>query len=441
MKLHRLSPKQSAGLRYCAELTVGVLLVSLAMRTWLLQGVVVPVCVSGGSMAPTLCGEAFEASCRRCGFTFSFGREQSPPAGRLQCPNCGFRHAGLEGARRQAADRVWIDRASYQLRSPDRWEVVVFRCPDRPRALCVKRVVGLPGEQVEIRRGDVYIGGRITRKSYRQVQAASILVHEAAFPSTGDSLEARWKSAEARSRWQRAGDGFRFDGLASAADAEDDAPSEKRLDRLVYHHPGGRPIRDDFAYNQAASRILNDVSDLRVTFEFRARGSGELRILLLDGRERFVAILRIGKGRDAACRLLRNGDEVAQCEAGLRREWTSASQVELSQFDRRVMLAVDGSILLDYAYDPSERPWKPSSRPTALSAAGVEAEVRNLRLWRDIYYVARPERAWGVGAPCRVGADSLFVLGDNSPISRDSRTFPEGVVSTKLLIGKAFGVD
>lgn len=44
--------------------------------------------------------------------------------------------------------------------APRRWDVVVVRAPEDARRLLIKRVVGLPGERVEFRGGDVLADGR-----------------------------------------------------------------------------------------------------------------------------------------------------------------------------------------------------------------------------------------------------------------------------------------
>ena len=58
-----------------------------------------------------------------------------------------------------AGGRIVIDRTAFWLRPPRRWEVIVFRSPDLPRELCVKRIAGLPGERVHIANGVVYANG------------------------------------------------------------------------------------------------------------------------------------------------------------------------------------------------------------------------------------------------------------------------------------------
>lgn len=43
-----------------------------------------------------------------------------------------------------------VDELSYRLRDPNRGEVIVFRYPKDPKQFYIKRIIGLPGEQVEI---------------------------------------------------------------------------------------------------------------------------------------------------------------------------------------------------------------------------------------------------------------------------------------------------
>lgn len=50
-----------------------------------------------------------------------------------------------------------IDELSYRFRTPERGEIVVFRYPRDPDQFFIKRVIGLPGDTVEISRGEVLI--------------------------------------------------------------------------------------------------------------------------------------------------------------------------------------------------------------------------------------------------------------------------------------------
>jgi len=51
-------------------------------------------------------------------------------------------------------------------RPPRRGDIIVFRYPNDERRTFIKRVIGLPGETVEIRQGTVYINGSPLEESY-----------------------------------------------------------------------------------------------------------------------------------------------------------------------------------------------------------------------------------------------------------------------------------
>jgi signal peptidase I len=64
-------------------------------------------------------------------------------------------------------DRLLADKLTYRLHAPHRGDVVIFYYPRDPQQIYVKRVIGLPGETVDIRNGDVYINGRKLSEPYR----------------------------------------------------------------------------------------------------------------------------------------------------------------------------------------------------------------------------------------------------------------------------------
>ncbi len=54
-------------------------------------------------------------------------------------------------------DRIIANRLAYKFDKPERFDIVVFKYPDDESTLFVKRIIGLPGEKVEIIDGKVYI--------------------------------------------------------------------------------------------------------------------------------------------------------------------------------------------------------------------------------------------------------------------------------------------
>ncbi len=56
-------------------------------------------------------------------------------------------------------DRVIGSRLSYRFDDPERGDIAIFRFPDNEKIYYVKRIIGLPGETVDIVDGQVYITG------------------------------------------------------------------------------------------------------------------------------------------------------------------------------------------------------------------------------------------------------------------------------------------
>ena len=60
-------------------------------------------------------------------------------------------------------------RLSYTFNSPERGDIIIFKYPDDESVYYVKRIIGLPGETVEIKDGFVYIDGQILTEDYLTV--------------------------------------------------------------------------------------------------------------------------------------------------------------------------------------------------------------------------------------------------------------------------------
>ena len=62
-------------------------------------------------------------------------------------------------------ERVILDKVSYRIGEPSRGDIVVFPVKGEPLPL-IKRVIGLPGETVEVRDGRVLVNGVALREPY-----------------------------------------------------------------------------------------------------------------------------------------------------------------------------------------------------------------------------------------------------------------------------------
>ena len=71
-------------------------------------------------------------------------------------------------------ERIFINKFVYRFEPIERGDVVVFWYPlDRSKSF-IKRVIALPGESVEIRRGVVYVNGKMVQESYVPPQYADV---------------------------------------------------------------------------------------------------------------------------------------------------------------------------------------------------------------------------------------------------------------------------
>lgn len=68
-------------------------------------------------------------------------------------------------------DRLIIEKISYRFRKPKRGDVVVFSPTDALKAqnykeAFIKRVIGIPGDVVEVKKGEVFINGEQLKEKY-----------------------------------------------------------------------------------------------------------------------------------------------------------------------------------------------------------------------------------------------------------------------------------
>ena len=80
-------------------------------------------------------------------------------------------------------DRVIVAKIVYRFRNPKRFEIAVFHAPAKAKQLCteggtyLKRVIGLPGEQVTEKNGFFYVDGRKLNEPYLSLHDRDSVTH------------------------------------------------------------------------------------------------------------------------------------------------------------------------------------------------------------------------------------------------------------------------
>lgn len=474
------------------ELTQTVLtalILAFAFRAFFIEAFIIPT----GSMAPALLGAHGTLVCPVCGLEFDFGPGGAMgcggttfvlPADAL-CPNCHTRTPlSVESAVRKAGDRILVHKWPYDLGGPlgpKRWDVIVFLDPADPNKNYIKRLVGLPGETVEIVDGDVYINGQIARKAAAVQRVLWSLVFDQNHVASGavpGQPGAPWRATSQS-------DGRMWRGVAERVIGFE--PQGQEPAELVFSSGiDGQYLRDVHAYNGGATGAC--VGDVRLCAEVVPRGgSGWLEWeIVRDG-----TVFRARIDSRGHCRLSMRParvDEVAQMDGrGLppassggsaggwevtlgQRDVRAARPgrplvVEFGHLDYRVYLRLDHREVLatredQYTAHLGDLRGFQRRRPLELRirAAGWSLELHGLRVERDVYYTYREgqTRRAEAGEPFELSPGAYFVLGDNSPRSHDSREWDRcgpplqhewesgryqiGTVRADQIVGRAFFV-
>ncbi|MFH1748062.1 MAG: signal peptidase I [Planctomycetota bacterium] len=409
------------------QTVITALVLAFIFRAFMVEAFIIPT----GSMAQGLMGAHTTRTCSACGWEYDFlpGRD-------CFCPNCHLREPlAAENAPLKAGDRILVHKWPFAIGGmfrPQRWDVIVFRCPFDPSENYIKRLVGLPGEAIEIIDGDLFIDGRIQRKTPAAQSQLWFLVFDQRFFPRRDTLAYDGPRWVADGRTHDTTGWTNLDARVIRYQGLDDQQ------RSIHFRPGNdwRYFQDVYAYNRGTSRSPAPfVGDMRIVTEMTLQaGEGDCLWELIRDDHRFAASVQ----RSGAVALhLANQDGTWQhlLEAELPPfELQRPYVIEFGHVDYQVYLKIDNRQILattDAEYQPDRDALLHLQRTQPLqlriASRALDLDLRGLRIDRDVYYTyvrGQTRRAFP-GNMFVLKPDEYFVLGDNSPFSQDSREWTE----------------
>ena len=294
------------GHRETVEALVVAFILALLVRGFAAEAFVIPT----GSMAPTLMGRHKEVTCPQCGHVYAVNASEEVEgvaSDRLAdrrvhtgiCVNCRFQ-TRIDRDPSFKGDRILVMKFPYDLpflpgaSAPERWDVVVFRYPEEPETSYIKRLVGLPGEELRVWFGDILIkppGGdafRLEQKPLKHQQAMQMLVYDDTHRARRlDGPEWRRWSPGSPSAWREESEGDAEDrrtstsrpprpgrsGPSSATGTSSPTPSSgmrSSTERALPRPPRSTLITDFYSYN---TNLTESSSDLNGSPHYDQKGA------------------------------------------------------------------------------------------------------------------------------------------------------------------------
>lgn len=472
--------KRKGKLRENIESIAIAVAVAFAIRYFVVEAFKIPT----GSMAPTLLGEHKNVTCPNCSWFFYADRQSEDArcpncqfeinlsaycdvcSNRIRynwpawlwrkghCPRCQITVAWSDLSNRviHGGNRIVVNKFWYKFKNPQRWDVMVFIYPlhdltckncsaqfpetewqegfrchrcgsakfSKKKKNYIKRLVGLPGERLQIVNGDIYINDQIQRKPDSVQETLWLPVYNSNYVVKEDDTPV----------WITDSDAWKMHDTSMTLDTLSREDSDTSLVTF------GRSVSDQNGYNNRSGH--NEMGDTMISFDVTLlKGSQSLTLVLEKNNDIFTALIP-ADGTDEKTRLLKNGTSVL--EKDIRLQTGHQHKIEFSNVDRMVSLTIDDNKVFAFDYDDGAIPDLNPSDTSKIRFGGtrIHAIFGNIEVFHDIYYTSLSAGTWGTTKPVQLGEKDYFMLGDNSRNSNDSRVWK--FVPEKNIVGKAFFV-
>lgn len=311
-------------------------------------------------------------------------------------------------SRTSGGDRIMVTKFFYAAADIERYDVVVFKFPLNQARNFIKRVVGLPDEELLLFHGNLYAKRpgdtefKITRRPLRTQDSLWIN------PSTLRSYLDKWEDF--------------------ATEWEVEGPKPTVLGGQLTYDAAPEGDGAWMSYNGSLKDPEGvDVSDLRIEFELTPTNEkGEVVAEISNAYGRFE--LKLSAAGDGALNryATREKDKQASITEPVRArlEIGRRIRVELGVYDGLAYARVDGALTkIDFIKTRKDVERLLEGKPTIrFGAKGATFGLRDLKVGRDIHYRegSRTGRFREDEAK-KIGPNNYVVMGDNVTSSHDSR--------------------
>ncbi len=471
------------GVRETIESIIVAIVLALMFRAYEAEAFIIPT----GSMAPTLQGQHMDVICDKCYHKYRVGASEEgsnvAPQNRryveyTYCPLC--QHQMYMNRRNNAnhnsnnGDRILVNKFVYDFSEPKRFDVIVFKNPNNGKQNYIKRLIGLPNEDLLIENGDIYTmtqnpdqtwNRHIVRKPHLKLKTLLQLVDDtdhipkemisAGWPErwqewnhsaptwdttrTGEERSFSLKSDGDNTHW------LRYRHLIPKSDEWSDLENgdlPERLDGFL-----GKLINDTYCYNDFQYQNQSTeysfrtegahwVGDLGVECEVDVLSdSGTLALDLVEGGTHFILSINVETG-EAVIKCDDPDVEFSSDEAGksvvelptakTKLKGSGSYRIVYANADDKLFLWINNRVTVFDApyysrksntvipkYNGPDDPG--DAEPIGIGGKGVDLKVTRLKVLRDIYYTSAVDlntisNEYGFQAKFSYGREQLDAL-------------------------------